>query len=149
MSETWTGERSRSSFWRGWHPTSSPPGCCSSSHRRRRDWIKLGVHPPGAALPQAGAHVLGVGVKPSAWTFVFLGATGVFLALLIPRVDINEFSIHHLYRNRLIRCYLGASNVTRMPHPFTGFDPSTTYRWSICCLRRRWPLARSLAPFTW
>jgi hypothetical protein len=85
-------------------------------------WIKLGVHPPGAALPQAGAHVLGVGVKPSAWTFVFLGAVGVFLALLIPRVDINEFSIHHLYRNRLIRCYLGASNAMRMPHPFTGFD---------------------------
>jgi peptidoglycan hydrolase-like protein with peptidoglycan-binding domain len=37
------------------------------------------------------------------------------------RVDINEFSMHHLYRNRLIRCYLGASNRSRKPQPFTGF----------------------------
>jgi hypothetical protein len=38
------------------------------------------------------------------------------------RVDINEFSMHHFYRNRLIRCYLGASR-WRHPHPFIGFDP--------------------------
>jgi len=38
------------------------------------------------------------------------------------RVDINEFSIHYLYRNRLIRCYLGASVPHRKAHPFTGFS---------------------------
>jgi len=37
------------------------------------------------------------------------------------RVDINEFSIHYLYRNRLVRCYLGASVQDRDPQPFTGF----------------------------
>jgi len=38
------------------------------------------------------------------------------------RVDINEFSMHAFYRNRLTRCYLGASNLSRRPNPFTGFD---------------------------
>ena len=38
------------------------------------------------------------------------------------RVDVNEFSLHHFYRNRLVRCYLGASNPDRKPEPFTGFD---------------------------
>jgi hypothetical protein len=39
-------------------------------------------------------------------------------------VNINRFSLHSLYRNRLIRGYLGASNATRAPNPFTGFDES-------------------------
>ena len=38
------------------------------------------------------------------------------------RVDVNEFSMHHFYRNRLVRCYLGASNPERRPQPITGFD---------------------------
>jgi hypothetical protein len=52
----------------------------------------------------------------------------VFLAFLLSwRVDINEFSMHLLYRNRVVRCYLGASHqgekLERNPNPFTGFDP--------------------------
>jgi len=39
------------------------------------------------------------------------------------RVDINQFSMHLFYRNRLVRCYLGASNEGRSPNRFTGFDP--------------------------
>ena len=39
------------------------------------------------------------------------------------RLDVNEFSIHLLYRNRLVRCYLGASRGDkRRPQAFTGFD---------------------------
>jgi hypothetical protein len=45
-------------------------------------------------------------------------------ALLAWRVDINKFSLHMMYRNRLVRAYLGASNTEREPHPFTGFDPN-------------------------
>jgi hypothetical protein len=38
-------------------------------------------------------------------------------------VDINEFSMHHFYRNRLIRAYLGASHCrSRYPNRLTGFD---------------------------
>ena len=42
---------------------------------------------------------------------------------LARRVDLNEFSMHLFYRNRLVRCYLGASHKLRKPNPFTGFDP--------------------------
>ncbi|HEX6160188.1 MAG TPA: patatin-like phospholipase family protein, partial [Thermoanaerobaculia bacterium] len=38
-------------------------------------------------------------------------------------VNVNKFSMHAMYRNRLIRAYLGASRATRDPNPFTGFDP--------------------------
>lgn len=38
------------------------------------------------------------------------------------RVDINEFSMHAFYRNRIARCYLGASTIARDPNPFSGFD---------------------------
>jgi hypothetical protein len=38
-------------------------------------------------------------------------------------VDINRFSLHASYRDRLIRSYLGASRGNeRRPNPFTGFD---------------------------
>ena len=44
--------------------------------------------------------------------------------LMSQRVNINEFSMNHFYKNRLVRCYLGASHGTaRKPNPFTGFDP--------------------------
>jgi len=50
-----------------------------------------------------------------------LMAAALLAALLFSwRVDVNEFSMHLLYRNRLARCYLGAS-ARRRPHPFTGF----------------------------
>ncbi len=42
------------------------------------------------------------------------------------RVDINAFSMHNFYRNRLARCYLGATNMERTPDPFTGFDDHET-----------------------
>lgn len=60
---------------------------------------------------------------PAYW----LAAFGVIFFLaglgLSWRVDVNEFSLHHFYRNRLVRCYLGASNADRKAEPFTGFDP--------------------------
>ncbi len=48
----------------------------------------------------------------------------VAAALLAWRVDVNEFSMHHFYRNRLVRAYLGASRSPRhrWPNAFTGFD---------------------------
>ena len=39
------------------------------------------------------------------------------------RIGVNEFSMHHFYRNRLVRCYLGASHwQDRKANWFTGFD---------------------------
>ncbi len=39
-------------------------------------------------------------------------------------VSVNRFSLHAMYRARLIRAYLGASNTNRRPNWFTGFDPA-------------------------
>jgi len=50
-----------------------------------------------------------------------LAACAVALALMAWRVDINQFSLNEFYRNRLVRCYLGATRV-RKPQKFTGFD---------------------------
>jgi hypothetical protein len=38
-------------------------------------------------------------------------------------INTNRFSLHALYRNRLIRAFLGASR-HRTPDPFTDFDPA-------------------------
>lgn len=38
-------------------------------------------------------------------------------------VNINTFSLHGMYRDRLVRAYLGASNPKRNANKFTGFAP--------------------------
>lgn len=37
-------------------------------------------------------------------------------------INVNVFSLHGMYRDRLVRAYLGASNRGRHPSAFTGFD---------------------------
>ena len=59
------------------------------------------------------------------WQFPLLSLAllGLIFVVLSWRVNINEFSMHHFYKNRLVRCYLGASATkNRMADPFTGFD---------------------------
>lgn len=59
-------------------------------------------------------------LKLSLWLLACLGLIG-FAAW---RIDVNLFSLHALYGNRLVRAYLGASNARpRLPDPLTGFDP--------------------------
>ena len=56
---------------------------------------------------------------------VLIRGTGwlIVLALFLAwRVNINLFSLHHFYRYRLTRAYLGATNTQRHAHVFTGFD---------------------------
>src|SRR5438552_16005823 len=43
-------------------------------------------------------------------------------------IDPNRFSLHAVYRDRLIRAYLGGSNKQRDPNPFTGFDQDVNVR---------------------
>jgi len=62
---------------------------------------------------------LGIDQAPLGAAFLVLLAVGLLLSW---RVDINLFSMHMMYRNRLTRCYLGATNSDRQPEPFTGFD---------------------------
>jgi hypothetical protein len=58
----------------------------------------------------------------------------LLLSVLIPaailafwfsrRVDINSFSLHNMYANRIVRCFLGATDSNRSSNPFTGFSPA-------------------------
>jgi hypothetical protein len=43
-------------------------------------------------------------------------------------ININKFSLQAMYRDRLIRAYLGASAKDRKPDPFTGFDDNDNIR---------------------
>ena len=66
-------------------------------------------------------------ISDSGWTAFWLLMLSLFLLGIFSKVDINLFSLHYYYRNRLIRCYLGASRSAsssggRNPNPFTGFD---------------------------
>ena len=68
------------------------------------------------------------------------GVGGIFFLAALGlswRVDVNDFSLHHFYRNRLVRCYLGASNDQRKPEPFTGFDEGDDF--SLCSLDEKYP----------
>jgi len=57
-----------------------------------------------------------------AWGTLALSAGLFLLAVITGRVvNVNRFSLHGMYRNRLIRAYLGASNTRRDADPFTGF----------------------------
>jgi len=61
-------------------------------------------------------------------SFYFLLFLGSMTVLLRLRFNINEFSLHHFYKNRLVRCYLGAGNAkVREPNHFTGFDPDDDF----------------------
>lgn len=61
--------------------------------------------------------------NPSVLGAALAAGCGIFL-IFAWRLDVNLFSIHYFYRNRLTRCYLGAGRgKNRMPDRFSGFDP--------------------------
>jgi hypothetical protein len=62
---------------------------------------------------------------------IVAGAIG---AIASKNVNINRFSLHAVYRNRLVRCYLGASRQKRNPDRFTGFDEGDNP-----CAQTLWP----------
>ena len=107
-----------------------------------------------------GAHallefLLGSGDKELlSWKPVLL-ACAAFAALIAGvfgrRVDINEFSMLSFYRNRLGRCYLGATIPNRRPDPFTGFDVRNRVQTADQCEHANPPLLKDLLPenFRW
>ena len=75
------------------------------------------------------------------WDLVIILALAVFALGASFVVNVNRFSLHGVYRNRLIRAFLGAARrqaygarQTRRPNPFTGFDqddnPALDKLWS-------------------
>ena len=89
-------------------------------------WMLTEDHPPseyGPFLFSTAGEVVTWQVSFLTWFYCFCGFTLAAL-ILVKTVDINEFSMNQFYRNRLVRCYLGATKPgkDRVPHPFTGFD---------------------------
>jgi hypothetical protein len=66
----------------------------------------------------------GVEFLPHLDFFIPLALLAFIAALFGWRIDINEFSLHAFYRDRLARCYAGASNPDRRANRFTGFAAS-------------------------
>lgn len=98
-----------------------------------------------APFPDAPAQIAAHAEAPSShWAMLctlldkarrFFGLSTVHLALLFLAVlgiglfasyyvNINRFSMHGVYRNRLIRTFLGASHRDREPNELTDFDSS-------------------------
>ena len=44
------------------------------------------------------------------------------------RINVNRFSMHAVYRNRLVRAFLGTARAARTPDGFTGLDPNDNPR---------------------
>jgi hypothetical protein len=70
---------------------------------------------------------------PTIEGIVFLIVVGAIVAIGVgvvasKNVNINRFSLHAVYRNRLVRGYLGASRQGRNPDRFTGFDAEDNVR---------------------
>jgi hypothetical protein len=68
-------------------------------------------------------HLDSVRTTAPATLLQFIGAAAVVSFLMSWLLNVNIYSMHGMYRNRLIRAYLGASRWFRRPDPFTGFDP--------------------------
>jgi hypothetical protein len=78
----------------------------------------------GRSWPHTPMLLRGI-VYESPWWAVLLVLAGLVVVgeFMGWFVDINRFSLHAAYRDRLIRAYMGASRGReRRPHPFTGFD---------------------------
>lgn len=101
-------------------------------------------------LPKDVLHVL---TNPTYWDHMvgpiwLLPAMLALAAFLALRFDVNEFSMHSFYRNRLVRCFLGASRADiRNPNPFTGFDSDDDMRLSLLRGDPRAPKAPYSGPF--
>ena len=54
---------------------------------------------------------------------LLFGALLFWLSWAFSRVNVNRFSMHGVYRNRLSRAFLGSALEDRRPDPFTGFGP--------------------------
>jgi hypothetical protein len=94
------------------------PACANGSAWNGPAW------PSSSVLLEFHWQFLETSIRDQWWMTwgVFFGLVAL-AAILMFRLDINEFSISRFYRNRLARCFLGAARATvRNPDPVTGFD---------------------------
>ena len=79
-------------------------------------------------------------IPVQAYYMIVAFVAAIFVAWVASKsVNINRFSLHALYRNRLVRAFLGGSNPDRETtrNPFTGFNENDNIRMS-----KLWPTPR-------
>jgi predicted acylesterase/phospholipase RssA len=64
-------------------------------------------------------HPGGAGIGELLMLFAVLTSVGLAMSAFVPA---NRFSLHGMYKQRLVRTFLGASRRDRRPNAFTGFD---------------------------
>lgn len=88
-------------------------------------WCPRDVASVGTAALETTDHLIKAVdyASPQLVIFVMIGLATAGLALG-RMIDTNRFSLHAMYRVRLVRTFLGASKPPgeRQPNPFTGFD---------------------------
>ena len=108
----------------------------------RQSGDTVGGLPQWGNWPHGPFDHVGVLVSSPIWIVagvaVALTALGLLMAWFI---NTNRFSLHAMYRNRLIRAYLGASNTDRHANPFTGFDDNDNLQ-----LHELWPRSSAAPP---
>lgn len=99
----------------------------------------------GAALFMLLARLAALIAGDTLRAMLILLIVAVLLALgLGRRINVNRFSMHAVYRNRLVRAFLGSARSKRNPDPFTGIDPHDNPR--MTQLFRRSDTCRTLFP---
>ena len=68
---------------------------------------------------QDPCHPAGAGLGEVLLLGAMLTVAGLVMSAFVP---VNRFSLHGMYRERLVRTFLGASRGDRHPNRFTGFD---------------------------
>ncbi|MBA3239881.1 MAG: patatin-like phospholipase family protein [Acidobacteria bacterium] len=115
------------------------PGVAALLGMSPRDLAALSEHYPF----QSRANVFHVLHFPS-WLYLLALALGLqlFGRLFAVLINLNKFSLHAGYRDRIIRAFLGASRLRgeRSANPFTGFDPRDNLKMSEL---RPWVLRES------
>lgn len=89
------------------------------------------------AFPPLNHHDIVIN-SPFLFLLCLCGALLLISILMALCINVNQFSLHSMYRNRLVRAYLGASNKKylhgrnqeRKPNLFTGFDPNDDIKMS-------------------
>ncbi|MGA8761090.1 MAG: hypothetical protein WB611_33110, partial [Stellaceae bacterium] len=89
-------------------------------------WVLGGPLETAAILVQLNAGSL----YRSQWGWIVL-AMAILVAIIVAAdffINVNRFSLHAIYRNRLIRAFLGGPHPERTADGFTGYDPKDNLR---------------------
>jgi hypothetical protein len=92
-------------------------------------------HAPLDSIEYPGLLIFGGGWWKIFGPLVFgLVMSGALAWVASRNININRFSLHAIYRNRLVRAFLGASRPKRSADAFTGFDVDDNPH-----VRKLWP----------